>query len=111
MSENALKSWSTMKEMWMLKLNSLKKEIFQVEEENQNKHTKFDLKFKLPLGSIQLSSYIEEQKRPVDMIGLIEICLKSYILKKQKGITLVVSDYNLFYNPDQETYKLLPFFD
>ena len=36
MSENALKSWSTMKEMWMLKLNSLKKEIFQVEEEKQN---------------------------------------------------------------------------
>jgi len=56
-----------MKEMWMLKLNRLKKEIFQVEEENQNKHIKFDLKFKMPKGSIQLSSYIEEQKRPVDI--------------------------------------------
>jgi len=67
--------------------------------------------YNLPKDSIQLRRANEEQELQVDLSSLLHICLKAILLHKEKGITLVITHNNLFYDPNQKTFKLVPIFD
>ena len=67
--------------------------------------------FNLPKDSIQLRRANEEQGLQVDLSSLLDICLKAILLHIEKGITLVITHHNLFYEPNQKTFKLVPIFD
>jgi len=67
--------------------------------------------FNLPKDSIQLKRANEEQGLQVDLSSLLDICLKAISLHREKGITLVLTHHNLFYDPNQKSFKLVPIFD
>jgi len=52
---------------------------------------KFNFLFEIPEESIQLKIFNKDDLYSDDIISLVEICLKAYLLHREKGITLVVS--------------------
>jgi len=55
--------------------------------------------FRLHNGFIQLENIMGELGIHFDVVNLIQICLKACIMYRERGITLVVSDFNMFYLP------------